>query len=226
MNPALNGIWKHMLTVGLGALAHANYHAAFRGLHNRHWPEMSVLQAAHAAELVVKARIAQEHPLLIFERIPPASKARGDILDLEDLFESGKTIQWRELPDRLWATTGVKLPNEQAFIDFGRLRNGIQHFGLGQNVRADDETLRFVFSVVDPFINQCWGLYAVDYDEDDEYYLHFVGALVHREIPFLVSPGAAECFGDWNVDWSSVSESYAKEMHARAKQALQTENDE
>lgn len=70
MNPALKGIWEHMLDLGLGALAHANRHAAYAAMENERWPQLSVLQAAHAAELIIKARIAQEeHPLLIFEHL-------------------------------------------------------------------------------------------------------------------------------------------------------------
>ena len=48
---------------------------------NDHWPELSVLQAAHAAEFLVKARIAEEHPLLVFERLPAFQKNKG-ALDL------------------------------------------------------------------------------------------------------------------------------------------------
>lgn len=59
-----------MLDLGLGALAHANRHAAYAPMENHRWPELSIIQAAHAAELLIKARIAQEHPLLIFEKLP------------------------------------------------------------------------------------------------------------------------------------------------------------
>lgn len=69
MNPALKDVWKHMLDLGLGALAHANRHAAYYDMENARWPDLSVIQAAHAAELIIKARIAEEHPLLIFEQL-------------------------------------------------------------------------------------------------------------------------------------------------------------
>lgn len=101
MNPALNGIWEHMRDLGLGALAHANRHAAYAAMENPRWPELSVLQAAHAAELLIKARIAQEHPLLIFESLPRSTQAAGAHLDLEDLFKQGRTFQWSDLPERL-----------------------------------------------------------------------------------------------------------------------------
>ena len=220
MNPALRGIWEHMRDLGLGALAHANRHAAYAAMENPSWPELSVVQAAHAAELLIKARIAEEHPLLIFEHLPRSTQALGTHLNLEDLFRQGRTIQWSDLPERLWAATGLSIPNKVKFDSFGKLRNGIQHFAPSPGVDAGEETLRFVFDVIDPFINQCWGLFAVDYDEDYEPYVYFVHALVSREITFLVSPEAAEQFEHWDVNWAKVSPAYKNEMQARVKKAL------
>lgn len=209
-----------MCDLGLGALAHANRHAAYAAVENPSWHELAVLQAAHAAELLIKARIAQEHPLLIFEHLPRSAQAVGSRLDLEDLFSQGRTFQWSDLPERLWAATGIVLPNRERYDRFGKLRNAIQHFGPHPGVDPTDETLHFVFEVIDPFINDCWGLFAVDYDEDDSRYVYFVIALVHREIKFLVSPEAAATFDGWEVDWSTVSKEYRNEMHARVKHAL------
>lgn len=222
MNPNLKGVWQHMQDLGLGALAHANRHAAYAAIENHRWPELSVLQAAHAAELLIKARIAQEHPLLIFDQLPRSPRAPKTRLELQALFSQGRTFQWSELPDRLWAATGLSIPNEKKFNSFGKFRNGIQHFGPTVKADASYETLQFVFEVIDPFIHQCWGLYAVDYDEDYEPYLYFVNAMVSRQILFLVSPDAAAVFDDWNVEWPKVSPAYRKEMLARVKKAKQT----
>lgn len=219
MNPLLKGVWEHMRDLGLGALAHANRHAAYAAIENTRWPELSVLQAAHAAELLIKARIAQEHPLLIFEHLPRSSQATGVHLDLEDLFRQGRTFQWSDLPERLWATTGLSIPSRDRFDQFGKLRNGIQHFSPTPSGDAGEETLRFVFEVIDPFIHSCWGLFAIDFDEDDEPYLYFVTALVHHEIRFQISPDAAATFEDWSVDWSKVSAEYRNEMHSRVQKA-------
>lgn len=221
MNPALEHVWQHMLDLGLGALAHANRHAAYSAMENIRWSELSVIQAAHAAELLIKARIAQEHPLLIFEQLPRLAKvATGNQLDLEDLFRQGRTVQWSDLPDRLWAVTGLIIPNRQRYDEFGKLRNVIQHFGPNPVQDAGKETLRFVFEVIDPFIHECWDLFAIDYDEDYEPYIYFVHALISREIKFLVSPDAAKTFDNWDVDWDSVSKEYCQEMQARVKAAL------
>jgi hypothetical protein len=169
-----------MLDLGLGALAHANRHAAYAAVENASWPDLAVLQAAHAAELLIKARIAQEHPLLIFDHLPHSSQAAREHLDIEDLFKQGRTVQWSDLPERLWAATGTSIPNRGTFDSFGRLRNGIQHFGPPPGRNASDETLRFVFDVIDPFINQCWGLFAIDYDEDDSPCISFLHSCTVR----------------------------------------------
>ena len=188
-------------------------------MENPRWPELSVLQAAHAAELLIKARIAQEHPLLIFEQVPRSSQTTETHLDLEDLFRQGRTFQWSDLPERLWAATGLSLPNKDKFDLFGKLRNSIQHFAPSPSRDSGEETLRFVFNVIDPFIHDCWGLFAIDYDEDSEPYVYFVRALVSREILFLVSPAAAAEFEHWDADWSEVSSSYKNEMQARVQKA-------
>ncbi len=221
MNPALKGVWENMRDLGLGALAHANRHAAYAAMENPQWPQLSVTQAAHAAELLIKARIAQEHPLLIFESLPRSAQTAGGLLDLEDLFKQGRTFQWSDLPERLWAATGLTLPGRARYDAFGKLRNGIQHFAPPPGDNAGEETLRFVFDVIDPFIHECWGLFAVDYDEDYDPYVYFVSALVSEEILFLVSPGAAETFEHWSVDWSEASEAYRKEMLSRVEKAKQ-----
>lgn len=125
MNKELEEIPKHMLKLGLSALAHANRHACYWSIENDNWAELSVLQAAHAAEILIKARIAEEHPLLIFEQFPKISDEK---VDMVTLFEKGKTIEWSDLPQRLWASAGIKLPNIEMLRSFGKLRNGIQHF--------------------------------------------------------------------------------------------------
>ena len=223
MNPALGGIWEHMRELGLGALAHANRHAAYLAIENDKWPELSVLQAAHAAELLIKARIAEEHPLLIFEQLPRIAKASCPQLELADLFKMGRTFQWADLPDRLWAVTGVLIPNREEFDAFGKLRNSIQHFSHDPSLDASDETLAFVFDAIDPFINSCWGLYAIDYDEDSAPYEYLTSTLVRREIKFLVSPEAAAVFNHWDVGWDDVEATYKACMLDRVEKAKATE---
>ncbi len=219
LNPALKSMWKQMRTLGLGALSHANQHATFVGIPNEQWPQLSVIQAAHAAELLIKARIAQEHPLLVFEQLPSLNRTpRGD-LDFQDLFERGRTVQWADLPERLWAVTGISLPDRHSFDQFGRLRNGIQHFAPIPGRNLNEETLRFIYNVIDPFIHECWGLFAIDFYEDPEIQ-YTLDQLAQHEILFLVSPYAAEKSEEMKVEWSKLSDYYRNEMNERIQRAL------
>jgi hypothetical protein len=151
METELKSVHQHMLLLGLGALAHANWHANYDSYENRFWPELSVIQAAHAAEILIKARIAQEHPLLVFEQVPKPENPTQAFLTIDQLMENGRTFQYVDLPGRLWATTGIRIPNLQKFQLFGRLRNTIQHFtSPNRDVSAD--AIDFIYEVIDPFM--------------------------------------------------------------------------
>lgn len=205
-----------MVGLGLGALAHANWHANYFSEDNQYWSKLSVLQAAHACEILIKARIAQEHPLLIFEHLPKPEAGKAP-LSLEQLVESGRTYQFADLPDRLWATTGMRLQAIDRYRAFGRLRNSIQHFTVPHAVDVSEEAIRFIYEVIDPFINQCWGLYAVDYNEDTEPYVYLVAGLIRRGIRFLVSPEVAQRLEWIELVWPNGDEAYRRDMQARLK---------
>lgn len=207
-------IAEHMLEIGLGALAHANWHANYMSFSNAHWPELSVLQAAHAAELLMKARIAEEHPLLIFERLPYFQDGEA-VLGMNQLIEKGRSVQYADLPGQLWATTGKVMPSLEKYHEFGRLRNAIQHFLPPEDKNPSTETAEFIYGVIDPFIQDCWGLFAVDFNEDDEPYRYLVQTLVNKEIAFLVSPEAASDLSVDELDFSRCQEPYRREVLRR-----------
>jgi hypothetical protein len=217
MEKELKGVHKHMLSLGLGALTHANWHANYFSEDNKHWSELSVIQAAHAAEILIKARIAEEHPLLIFENVPKPADSTN-LLGLEQLIESGRTFQYSDLPHRLWATTGIKLPNLELYQTFGRLRNAIQHFTFPDRDVSQD-AIEFIFGVIDPFINDCWGLYAVDFNEDHEPYIYLVNNIVRRGVKFIVSPGVVDSLEDTELEWPKKNQEYKSEMIERFKAA-------
>ncbi len=206
-----------MLSLGLGALAHANWHANYMSFANDSWPELSVLQAAHAAEILIKARIAEEHPLLLFEQFPRSTQVDDGYLELKHLFEKGKTIQYADLPERLWATTGIKLDDLDTYISFGRLRNTIQHFAPPNDIDFSEKTIEFIFKIIDPFINSCWDLYAIDYNEDIEPYVYFIESLVRRGVKFLVSPDVVEDIKNASFEWPEGNTAFRTEMLSRFK---------
>jgi hypothetical protein len=209
-----------MLSLGLGALAHANWHANYDSYENRFWPELSVIQAAHAAEILIKARIAQEHPLLVFEQVPKPETPTQTFLTIDQLMENGRTYQYTDLPGRLWATTGIRIPNLQKFQSFGRLRNTIQHF-TSPNRDVSNDAIDFIYDVIDPFINHCWGLFAVDYNEDYEHPKYLVEGLIRRGVKFLISTEVVQEIERNGIDfeWPEGDETYKREMESRISAA-------
>lgn len=196
MNPELLNVASHMKELALGSLTLALYNTLFHSYENAWTSELAVLNTAHAGELLIKARIAQEHPLLIFADIPKLKKDRTGALSFDDLFHNGKTIQFAELPDRLWATTGIQLANRKRFEEFGRLRNAIQHFAASKEIDTTQACLDFVFEVLDPFMNREWGLFAIDFNEDSDHYEYVLPTLVSRNIRPLLSPSAGQIWSD------------------------------
>ena len=208
----------NMRGLGLGALRHAIWHANYYSQNNDWWNELSVLQAAHAAEILIKARIAEEHPLLIFEQFPKAPQGSED-LKLQHLIQAGRTVQYSDLPNRLWAATGIRINDVSLFKKFGLLRNTIQHFGVPEQPDVGGIALEFIFRVLDPFINRCWGEFAIDYNEDDEPYTYLVQGLVNRKIKFLVSQECAENFNWDDIDSHKGTIPYITEMKKRFRDA-------
>jgi hypothetical protein len=215
MDEEIRLVHEHMLSLGLGALAHSNWHANYQSMENDQWSELSVIQAAHAAEILIKARIAQEHPLLIFEQLPKPTGNEPSKLRLKDLIENGRTYQYADLPVRLWATTGIRIPNLEMYRSFGRLRNAIQHFASPGDRDVSQDAIEFTFGVIDPLINACWGLFAVDYNEDYEPYEYFVPGLIRRGVRFLVSPDMIQDIGTMTFEWPEGDATYRVEMEKR-----------
>lgn len=131
---------------------------------------MCVVHAAHAAEILLKARIAQEHPLLIFAKLPKSDFSKK-ALTLIDLLEGGRTLSYEELPDQLWATTGIKIECEQLkqYREFGRRRNQIIHFSMTNANELDMLTLRYSLELLDPLVERFWGRSVIDFIKNDPY---------------------------------------------------------
>jgi hypothetical protein len=86
------------------------------------------------------------------------------------MYEYGRTIQYHELPEVLWATTGVRLGKVEQFQRFGRLRNASLHFAVPDSENFHTLTLRFLFEVMEPLVRQFWQKSIIPYvAEWDEY---------------------------------------------------------
>ena len=178
---------------------------------------MCVVHAAHAAEILLKARIAQEHPLLIFSKLPKADPQK-DTLTLIDLIESGRTLSYEELPDQLWATTGIRIEIEQInqYREFGRLRNQIIHFSMPNAERLDELTLHYSLEVLDPLVESFWGKSVIDFITNDPCYGELVSTGIFedsiRKKGFPIDKRLRRLLGDASGSaWESM-EAYHEEM--------------
>jgi hypothetical protein len=161
MHPDTRQVAEHMKDYSFHLLGKALYDATFSEMTDPFAHTLSVVQAAHGAEILVKARIAQEHPLLIFSTYPKSSST-GDLLGIKELFEKGKTLNYSDLPEVLWATTGYRMKHSDRFKLFGDLRNGLVHFAAPV-IDASAETIKFAFEVMDPMAHDFWNDSFVGY---------------------------------------------------------------
>jgi hypothetical protein len=167
MHPDTREVAKHMKEFGLNVLGRAIYEATFSEDMRPFAHALSVTDAAHATEILLKAKVAEEHPLLIFPRLPKPSMT-DEKLTVFGLFEYGQSFNYHELPDLLWATTGIRIDRLQEFLEFGKLRNKATHFTI-PSIELANETLKFVINVLEPLIEKFWGLsgipYSVEWDD-------------------------------------------------------------
>lgn len=199
MNEELGNIPDRILGLATAALAQANMHAAFMDPGSEHWPLMSVLNTAHAGELFLKAIIASEHPLLIFKDLMNLDDNRTDELSLQTLLTRGRTHEFEKLPQVLWATAGIRIPNPECFDRLRRVRNSIQHFCPPEEQDLSGLSLEFIYTIIDPLIRERFDLYAIDYHEDHNVgYDYLVGTLIRRELRFSMPD-------DFNVSEINIS---------------------
>ena len=156
LNPEIS---LHMREFGIAILGRAIYDVTYCESTRPFAHALAAVHAAHGAEIVLKARIAQEHPLLIFNKFPNATATQG-ALTFEALLENARSIDYFDLPDRLWASTGFRLPDVDAFRQFGRLRNQIVHFAVPETDLAGP-TLKFCIEIMEPLLVAFWNESAI-----------------------------------------------------------------
>lgn len=154
MHPETKEIAEHMKDFGLSLLARSIYSASYSEMGQPFSHALAVVHAAHGAEIVVKARIAQEHPLLLFPDPPKATVTPG-LLSVTELFTHGRSHDFGDLPRILWAATGYRMRDQKAWADMGKLRNAIAHFAVPEKDLAK-EALKFCFEIVEPMTEDFW----------------------------------------------------------------------
>ena len=163
----LHHIPAHMKQFGLCLLGRAVADSSCSEMMRPFAHASAVTMAAQAAEILIKAKVSEKSPLLIFAKLPPVPHQDRE-LSLEDLFESAKSHMYDELPNLLWAATGLRIPNLPEYKSFGKLRNKIMHFAVPE-AELTERTLSFAVSVMEPMVRDFWSesaiAYAEDYDE-------------------------------------------------------------
>lgn len=154
MHPDTREVAAHMREFGMAILGRATYDLTFSEMMAPFKHAMAIGEAAHGAEIVIKARIAQEHPLLLFSQLPKSATA-VDQLTIGELYQHGRTVQYNELPEVLWATTGIRFQRLPQYQEFGKIRNSIIHFAV-PDVDYHGEGLRFLFEVMEPLVWSFW----------------------------------------------------------------------
>jgi len=161
-------IASQMRDFGLSMVAKGVVNATFSEYGEPYSHAMGLVQVANGFEILIKSKIVEEHPLLVFTKIPKEANLLDGNIKMEDLIEHGQTIMYSELPDRLWATTGYKIEPIELYNKFGRIRNQIIHFAIPA-ISLSDFTLEFTFKIIEKAINSWWDTtileYAPDYDE-------------------------------------------------------------
>jgi hypothetical protein len=162
MNPETKQMSLYMKKFGFNILGRAIYDATFNEMMSPFSHALSIVNAAHGAEILIKARIAQEHPLLIFKSYPKSSSTQGE-LGIQELFKHGRTLMYSELPEVLWSATGYRIKELERYQEFGNLRNTTVHFAPPPLLEASAETLKFAFEVLDPIVQDFWSESFVSY---------------------------------------------------------------
>lgn len=128
-----------------------------------------LVHIAHAAEILLKARIAQEHPLLIFSKIPNPNPNKSPLTFIY-LLENGRTLSYEDLPDRLWAVTGFKIEGNilDEYKKFGKTRNQIIHTSMTSGEIPSDQIWRYSFEFLDPLVDKFWGHSVIEFMNDPE----------------------------------------------------------
>ena len=174
MDDELRTISAHMSHFAGALLGHAMWHSVMTGRGGTPWSEaFGLIHVAHGGELLLKAAIAKEHPLLIFSKTPIADQYGSQLLTFEALVKGGRTITYNELPNTLWAATGYRLPEIDTYRRIGELRNAVQHFAVPEeDYRC--EVLSYICRVAEPVFQRFWnvGVFRVivdGWDEQDSY---------------------------------------------------------
>lgn len=199
MNEELLNIADRLKAHGLTSLAYAQQHILLYENDDPYWHNFAILQTAHAAEIILKAIIAEQHPSLIFRDFPRLTRDFEDKSISFNLFEDRETLDYNQLPDKLWETREYKLKGENLYRRLGKLKNTIPYILVQEQQNPNQEILTFIYEAIDPLIQDFWGLYAVHYvdlADDPDSFENTVEYLLKSNISFLIPDSNREMVAD------------------------------
>ncbi|KMK66813.1 hypothetical protein [Puniceibacterium sp. IMCC21224] len=176
------------------ALKSANHHATYFDYSLDHYGTASILDAARAGELLFKATIAKQHPLLIFRDIFSLKLIGEPGPDLDSLIASAKTHDFSVLPNILWLVTGEKISDPEIFELVRARRNALQHFFHHDTWDSFAESSRFlafkfIYRNLDPILFSKFGMCAIEnFEHQADGYEYTVHSLLRMGERFSV-PG-------------------------------------
>lgn len=195
--------------------------ALLEALHSTHF--LCVIHMAQAAEILLKARIADDDLLSIFENIR-GNNVDPTSLSLANLIEDGYTYSYDRLPNQLVKTTGISFGDSTEYRNFGKLRNQLVHFSLLNQTDLDIATLKYGLEILDPLVESFWGKSVLDfiqaYPRFDAYEQLEYGLTRNKRLykKFDVNPRLRLLLGRRAAaDWQLYKEELEKEDFERAE---------
>lgn len=183
---------KGLLFGARDAITLSNHHATYFDPYIEHYGTAAVIEAARAAELLIKAIVASHHPLLIFKDIFNLNLLDDPDLDLDSLTSKAKTHDISKLPNVLWLVTAEKIQDQELFDDLVEQRNALQHFFHHETFDVFAEksrtlALRFIYTNLDPLLRKHFNEYAINcYEHQSDGYEYTVKQLLNRGIHFSI----------------------------------------
>jgi len=207
--------------MGYSALAQANTQAVYDGPESEGSDALSIVSSVFAGELIIKAIIAKQHPLLIFKNLFELGPSDTSPISIEKLLLKGKTYTFGELPNLLWTCTGYQISELILFREIQKARNAIVHFCSPDDPDLKLLSLQFLYRVIDPLLKQHFDECVIEFHNDHSVdYSYVVACLIRKEILFSVPNGFATSEIDYKAELVLTKPDYQNEMNRRIITAI------
>ena len=202
------------------ALEQANQNVVDSESFSKNFDQISILNAARAGELFLKAIIAYEHPLLIFENLYNLEDRDNSDSGIKHIISKGRTYGFDKLPKLLWVVTGERIPDQKCYDRVKDVRNSIQHFCAPEGENLIKLTLEFIYKNIDPLIRKHLDKYAIEYignskQEHKKFVPDLVSQLISNELLFSIPKNFKMENFDFEERLSKTKKSYQTELRKR-----------